>query len=1520
MGSYFSYGSGSSSIPTYSPEPLTGGGQLDVEEPQAESSGAGKGSIDIIDPVGSVVDTVGSMAGFAGGLIGGVAGAIGSIGPDGETASIGQLAEDVGRIPGGIGDLQLPYLGPEGGQAATISQIPGAMYEPIYQVQQAAQRQLAKERVERFQNPDPRYTGRKAEFNQLPPDLAARLEAGESVDAIAEELVARNAGFSDDPVTQFASEVALDPLNLIAPGVGKGLQVAKAASKAIYVPQVYAGMGIPARAAGVAYDTISRGMSSGAAAFMDKALGPATSGAFHALGTGSYNRFSLGLRKLDRGYATALDDAAAVANANLLNAVMADDIAADIAAGLAKADTFADDLGVRLDARRAYKPDELERRAEELLQRSAPDFLGMSTDDLTDFTARALARATGASYEDALRIVGKATVKDAQTAHWLRYGKAIDEFGEAREAALLDEVKNIDVERLTLIADDTLTVERAAALAKATPGTLYDEAMRYEVLRNHFLGKHPSDGDILDFVKKLKKEGALHEAVKAPKSGKNKLPGPLSEFRQRWAGEGYDLGFAPKDGMKVLKDDAGNVLWSKPFVNVTTRRDPATIANPLGRMLEGGFRGITQARIVQESRQRMVQKVVEAGLPISPNQVRSIHKAIIDEAADRSVTPRALVGEKQGGEVLYDSIFKRFLSSTEYEALTAKFDPTFLVMRSFEGNWNTVGLTQKLTGRAKVLPVIAKIAEALYPKARFTYRPTFQLQEMIESPVLNALRGVTGRAVDPELAKAYRAMAEMPEFKYLEAAEYLNIAGDRLVTKYMGANTALGRALGRFKNIQGAKEQARVRQVLAEHGPEFKEAVQQIDPRAWAAMEEAYGTTDPHVIADRFLEERIRLGAAEDIDEAMAAVDEVAAANAAPSGGVPKGYTADPAAFGDSWIDLSVLPEERGMWHATTNLSAVRAGGLKSRVELGHTTKGLGGGMVDLGRYVSVTVNEGHAQEIAARLTLASRAARKETTIDEILDAFPAYDDPYFMARAAGVEASDEFDEVIEAIAAKYGDDHYELVRRLDEGLADMFDESEVFSGRVGLTASPEEMAALDPSNIGVVRVAAKDLGDRYKNEGLVRNVGPDVNELQFESGDLVVLDDDAVSAGQRIQQAYDEGDIARGQAENVAEGVRRGGTAESGGAIKPSERPMPTIIQTTAPGPDGPAFSAKADDLFDAGLPLDPDPVYVYHAAPQSAFRSIGSDGLRRGEAGGGGLVYVADSAPALMAFLPRRGPVTVFRMRRSAVAAEVTKNDVGEDVLGELVVRSDVPPGVLEYRGDDGAWHRLVDEPTPTSAAAAPKEPPVPAWAAASPQGEAVWQAFRDSFRQASIQGFKTHFFNPQRGWVERSLNHPYLGIYPLSYMWGKILPEFARFLLVRPFGKNVPLVGAVNLQRVQQAYLGALAEDPEFSQFMQDNAESIYFANLLFPGNPVNLTANAPAYLRHISEDAAAGRPITGETIAREVADTGSYAFGGAVKDVEQATKVGADLVDIGQDIFANLERAAREFDGMSVPAPR
>lgn len=1105
-------GTGQTQSKYKAPKIGSGGGSIAPDVPSgggaAPASSGGKLYIDLTDPAGSLNSAASSLGDFAAG--------VGSIGIPGGP-NLGGVAATAGAPFGAardaldsglqaLGGIELPYAGDDPTKTnAHLGDVPGAIGEGLGLAGKGLERTIAGQRVTGgpladFSIEDVlpfggiqkglRAAAGQGEGEALPPDLQERLDNGESVDKVADELVARGAGYSSDPIRNLTSEFVLDPMNFVGGFAARGAGALAKAGMTLKTADEVRNLGLSTRVAGTTYNAVTRGLSGAGAAFVDKAIGPVTSGALHTLGTGSLGRFRSGFGRLSKGYALAIDDAAGYANANLLNQVIVDEIMSEANIGRKFTGTLGETVATRLAAKMKVAPGQLERRAQELLQRVAPTTYGV--DDVAGQTARRMALVTDSSIEDAARLVGSKVSKRAfQTADFLLYGKAGNDLEAAKAAALASAKKGrIDIDRLTVVSRDTLDKDTALELA-ADLKTDYAEAInRYPILGNRFLGKNPSADEVRDFLGQLIDKDALPTLVKEATTKRNALPSVLGDWRQKY-GEFYALGFRPKADLTLIDDAAGNPSFVKPFIEFPSTARPVTARNPLGRTVDALFRGIGQTTIVQEARERFTDAIVAKGLPIAPDQARGIFKAIIDEAAERGVTPRALAretvatgaGEARRVESVYDAAFRRFLSPEQYDELTARVDPTFLVMKAFRGNWRTVGLTQGLTGSVKatrlVGPGAAAIAENVYPKMRFTLNPLFQAQELIESPVWNGLRGVLQRPMAADLAEAYKGLAELPEFKYMtEAGYFLNIAGGKSFERFVGQNDKLGRALSRFADIQSRKGAMRVAQVLAEHGEEFKGAVQQINPKLWRTMEEAYGTTDPRLIADKFLTERMAL-----------------------------------------------------------------------------------------------------------------------------------------------------------------------------------------------------------------------------------------------TSGDL-----------EEVTKAFDA-------------------------------------------------------------------------AKPAGAFEG---------------------------------------------------------------------------------------------------------------PAGETVWQAFRDSFRQSSAQAFKTHFFTPERGWLERSVNHPFLGLYPLSYML-KVASEFSRFLLARPFGLKAPLAGAAALERTQQAFMGAYVDDPDFRKWLDDNKDATYLANLLLPGQPTQLGAGLPAWARHISGDLAQGKAITGDTITREAMDTASYSLAAPVNAFNTTVAAGADIGSMAQDVFANLERAAREYDG-------
>ena len=102
-------------------------------------------------------------------------------------------------------------------------------------------------------------------------------------------------------------------------------------------------------------------------------------------------------------------------------------------------------------------------------------------------------------------------------------------------------------------------------------------------------------------------------------------------------------------------------------------------------------------------------------------------------------------------------------------------------------------------------------------------------------------------------------------------------------------------------------------------------------------------------------------------------------------------------------------------------------------------------------------------------------------------------------------------------------------------------------------------------------------------------------------------------------------------------------------------------------------------------------------------------------------------------------------------------------------------------------------------------------------------IEDAQSDIFRLAEMQTKRTV--------LERSMNHPLYGLYPASYMWGKVLPETVKFLAKNPYGMTY------NILRVQRS----IAIQREYDKEMDDKIGAVdrsagaFLLDYLTPGLP-------------------------------------------------------------------------------------
>lgn len=130
-----------------------------------------------------------------------------------------------------------------------------------------------------------------------------------------------------------------------------------------------------------------------------------------------------------------------------------------------------------------------------------------------------------------------------------------------------------------------------------------------------------------------------------------------------------------------------------------------------------------------------------------------------------------------------------------------------------------------------------------------------------------------------------------------------------------------------------------------------------------------------------------------------------------------------------------------------------------------------------------------------------------------------------------------------------------------------------------------------------------------------------------------------------------------------------------------------------------------------------------------------------------------------------------------------------------------------------------------------------------------EKVYRAVQYTYEKALKQANITTYANPDRSFFERTINHPFLGFYPYSYMFKKILPEMVEFLFKRPFGAQAPGAGYQAYIHVRDYVEGELETDYGLRKMLQDNDQVAFLVSQLFPGVPWDITALPPAWARAI-----------------------------------------------------------------------
>ena len=213
---------------------------------------------------------------------------------------------------------------------------------------------------------------------------------------------------------------------------------------------------------------------------------------------------------------------------------------------------------------------------------------------------------------------------------------------------------------------------------------------------------------------------------------------------------------------------------------------------------------------------------------------------------------------------------------------------------------------------------------------------------------------------------------------------------------------------------------------------------------------------------------------------------------------------------------------------------------------------------------------------------------------------------------------------------------------------------------------------------------------------------------------------------------------------------------------------------------------------------------------------------------------------------------PPGAFRgFSREKIAASLSKfRDYGLDLPGMELVVADLRAGKRltqdKVRALSYAMDQLLDLHGPE---------------------EALLSAMKETLRDTSKVANRIHFYNPNRSALERSLNHPYLAFYPLSYMIGKVVPEFARASFVKfPFtNRTAPFAGYEIVREIQDHITVESEANPEFRKMFEDvsKSDTLFLLKQLFPGLPGDISVSGPRWInRTYAQMQRASRPAVGD----------------------------------------------------------
>jgi hypothetical protein len=202
-----------------------------------------------------------------------------------------------------------------------------------------------------------------------------------------------------------------------------------------------------------------------------------------------------------------------------------------------------------------------------------------------------------------------------------------------------------------------------------------------------------------------------------------------------------------------------------------------------------------------------------------------------------------------------------------------------------------------------------------------------------------------------------------------------------------------------------------------------------------------------------------------------------------------------------------------------------------------------------------------------------------------------------------------------------------------------------------------------------------------------------------------------------------------------------------------------------------------------------------------------------------------------------------------------------------------------------------------------------------------DAVVGAYEVAILKGSRAADKAQYFASQRTWLERSLNHPFLGIYPYSYMTQKVIPMMMRlmFLTPNPFGTGrlvMPGLGYAKYQNfLEYANNRANSDETLLDQILQQDAVLYVFSTLL-PATPDNIGFSGPSWLRRgFIQPALRGQALTpgqiAPTLTEAVAQLGRGTVLGQSRTLLEGLQAVEDTAKVNQGVSEFIQSSAQDI---------